>query len=94
MPNSKYRPAFNAAQLTRLAQLTELSDHITDLQIKRIVVPLLAKISMGVTAPAYTPTPENIAKMEANDKAYRFNNDLMSPEESAAYEIELLGGDI
>ena len=91
MSNSKYRPAFTLAHLARMRQLTELSDHIEDMQIKRIIVPLLAKISMGVTAPAYTPSPENVAKQDAIRELARYNNDEMTQDESTSYERDVLG---
>ena len=87
----KYRPAFTSAQLARMATLVELSDHLEDLQIKRIVVPLLAKISYGTASPAYTPLPANIAKIDAARELARYNNDEMSEDESSIYERDVLG---
>lgn len=91
MSNSKYRPAFTIAHLQRMRDLTEVSEHITDQQIRKIVAPLLAKISMGITAPAYTQSQEAIDKAAAIERTYRYNNNLMTDEETELYEIEVLG---
>lgn len=87
----KFRPAFTQAQLERMRELTLISDHIEDVQIRKIVAPLLAKISIGVTSPAYSISPESAKKSEDRDLAYRYENDLMSPEEVAEYESKILG---
>lgn len=83
--NHKYRPAFTLEQLQSIAQ------SCPDAGVIKIVVPLLSKISMGFTSPAYTPSPENIAKQEAAVQHKRYENDEMSPEEAASYERDILG---
>jgi hypothetical protein len=100
-PTLKFRPVLTQEQITYLTHLCHISlttdnvkdhiDHQMSAQIRKVLVPLLAKIDVGAITPAYTISPESEAKREAGEARYRYENDLMSPEESSEYESKILG---
>ena len=97
----KFRPVLTQEQISYLATLCHASltaDNAKDFidqrmseSIRRVFVPLLAKIDVGAISPAYVISPESVAKREAGEARYRYENDLMSPEESSEYESKILG---
>lgn len=92
----KYRPAFTLEQLTHLASAlqSDMDDPISK-SIVRILTPLLAKISNQLIEPAYTLAPPKLPKssptIDIDSPQYRYENDLMLPDEQSEYESKLLG---
>lgn len=93
----KYRPAFTLEQITHIANVlqSDMEDE-TSKSIVRILVPLLAKISNEIIQPAYTLAPPKIEEKLVNrptaqSEQYRYENDLMSPQEQETYEAKILG---
>lgn len=90
-PHTKYRPAFTLTQLVRMADLVSQSEREDDIAIKRILVPLIAKVEVGAISPAYKLSEIHAAKQHEKSQRERYENDLMSPEESQEYESSVLG---
>lgn len=87
----KFRPVLTLAQLTRIAELVSQSDHPIDIELKRIVVPMIAKVEVGAISPAYKLSETHARKQSESTRRQRYENDEMTPEESASYESEILG---
>ena len=90
-PYTKYRPAFTLTQLIRIADLVSQSTSDDDIAIKRILIPLIAKVEIGAISPAYKLSEIHAAKQHDKSQRERYENDLMSPEESQSYESFILG---
>jgi predicted transcriptional regulator len=87
----KFRPVLTLQQLTRIASLVSQSTTPIDIEIKRICVPLIAKIEVGAINPAYKLSAIYAAKQEETSERQRYENDMMSPAEMEAYENKILG---
>ena len=100
-PTLKFRPVLTQEQITYITTLCRASldgdnalkyvDPILSQSITRVLVPLLAKIDVGAISPAYVISPESEQKRMDGEARYRYENDLMSAEESEAYESKILG---
>ena len=95
--NVKYRPALTLEQITHITNIlqTDMEDELSK-SIVRVFVPLLAKISNEIIQPSYVikpPKPETkvVHKASPHSEQYRYENDLMSPDEQDAYEAKILG---
>lgn len=66
-------------------------NHPEAVSILKIVVPMLAKISVGAITPSYSISPESEKKRVDLELRARYNDGLMSPEEEAEYESKILG---
>lgn len=91
MAIQKFRPVLTSSQLTRISELVSQSSNPTDVEIKKIIVPMLAKISVGAIAPSYSISPESEQKRLDIEMRSRYNDGLMTPEEESRYEREILG---
>lgn len=91
MAIQKFRPVLTSVQLTRISELVSQSSNPTDVEIKKIIVPMLAKISVGAITPSYSISPESEQKRLDIEMRSRYNDGLMTPEEESRYEREILG---
>ena len=87
----KFRPVLNLIQLTRIADLVSQSDSYVDKSIKKVIVPMISKIEVGAINPAYKLSETHALKLSEAEDRRRYENDLMSAEEAAAYELKILG---
>lgn len=91
MAIQKFRPVLTSSQLTRISELVSQSSDPTDVEIKKIIVPMLAKISVGAITPSYSISPESEQKRLDIEMRNKYNDGLMTPEEESRYEREILG---
>lgn len=95
MATLKFRPVLTISQLNYILDLTshnpDKRDAGKDAELKKILVPLLAKINVGAITPSYSISPETEKKKVDLELRSRYNDGLMSPEEEAEYESKILG---
>jgi hypothetical protein len=95
MSTQKFRPVLTHSQLLYILDLTshnpDKRDAGKDSEIQKVIIPMLAKISVGAITPAYSISPEAEQKRIESDLRKRYENDEMSPEEQADYESKILG---
>lgn len=89
--NVKFRPALTMAQLSHILSLLHDSESPIESGIKKVIVPLLAKIEIGAISPAYTLSEQHQAKIVKSKQATRYESGAMTPEEEASYERDVLG---
>lgn len=93
----KFRPVLTLEQIQHIISLTERPENMNDEDVnlnkslKRVLVPMIAKIETGAINPAYKLSETKIIKDAERLERERYENDLMSPEESAEYELKILG---
>ena len=87
----KFRPVLNLAQIKHITDLVSLDDSYISQSIKKVMIPLIAKIEVGAINPAYKLSETHAIKMQESSERQRYENDLMSPEEQSAYELKILG---
>jgi hypothetical protein len=102
----KFRPVLTLEQIKQIIYLTQEDDSFSDFagldpdsvntpeinkSIRRVLIPLLAKIEVGAINPAYKLSEIHAVKMAESAERQRYENDLMSPEEMLVYENKLLG---
>ena len=90
-PLMKFRPQFTVAQINYILGLTTKPANDMELSIRKILVPMLAKIEVGAINPSYKLSETKILKDAERNERERYENDLMSPEEMNAYENKILG---
>lgn len=92
-PHTKYRPALTLTQMQYIINmcLTDDSQDTIASSIKKILVPLVAKVEIGAINPAYKLSETHLIRQSQNLERQRYENDLMSQEEMVAYENKLLG---
>jgi hypothetical protein len=88
---TKFRPVLTLEQIVRISDLVLQSTIPVDISIKRILVPMIAKVEVGAINPAYKLSEIHAAKMAEAEARRRYENDLMSPEEMVEYENRILG---
>ena len=92
---TKYRPALTARQLQCIVAVTSSTPALSDdpelKEIRKILVPLLAKIEVGAINPAYKLSETHALKMQAASQRVAYENGTMSAEEEAKYEASILG---
>jgi hypothetical protein len=97
-PNLKFRPALTVVQLVHILDLI----HCADLQsaptktpsnesIKKIIIPLLAKIEIDSITPAYKLSESHALKQAEKLERERYENSEMTAEEELEYETKILG---
>ena len=95
MATLKFRPVLTISQLNYILDLTshnpDKRDAGKDAELKKVIVPLLAKINVGAITPSYSISPETEKKKVDLELRARYNDGLMSPEEEAEYESKILG---
>lgn len=95
----KYRPAFTSHQIEHITSImqTDASYNLDPASVKtsqsivKILVPLISKIQNGLIAPSYQLSEKLVKAKEEKDAQYRYENDLMTPQEAEDYENKLLG---
>jgi predicted transcriptional regulator len=87
----KFRPVLNLAQIRHITDLVSLDDSYISQSIKKVMIPLIAKIEVGAISPAYKLSEIHAQKLADSSERQRYENDLMSPEEQSAYELKILG---
>ena len=95
MATLKFRPVLTISQISYILDLTshnpDKRDAGKDAELKKVIVPLLAKINVGAITPSYSISPETEKKKIDLEMRARYNDGLMSPEEEAEYESKILG---
>lgn len=99
--NIKFRPVLSLEQISYIANLCNASlscgdvsgvhDPILSASVRKVLIPMIAKIEIGAISPAYTLSPEQIARQKEKSDRERYENDMMDPEEMLSYENKLLG---
>lgn len=91
----KFRPVLTVAQISYIISLTEHNsdkrDSKSDQEIRKILVPILAKIEVGAINPAYKLSEIHAAKTAERTESSRYNNGEMSAQEEAEYEAKIMG---
>ena len=93
----KFRPVITLAQITHIINLTHTDDQMTgqnieaNKDIRKILVPMVAKIEVGAISPAYKLSEIQIIKSQEKNERERYENGLMSSEEEMIYESKILG---
>ena len=89
-PHTKYRPSFNMEQIQHIVSLTS-SEHPLNLQVRKVLIPLLSKIEIGAISPAYKLSDIHTQKVVRKAETLRYEQGLMTPQEESAYERDVLG---
>lgn len=95
---TKFRPVLTLEQLQYIAHLcTNILDE-RDLyelrmkeQLRKVVVPMIAKVETGAISPAYKLSQTHQLKQEQLSRQRAYESGHMTPEQEAAYEAEILG---
>jgi hypothetical protein len=87
----KFRPVLTLDQLRHIICLTGIKEDDMDVSIRRVLIPLLAKIEVGAINPAYKLSETHAIKQQEVLDRTRYENGAMSPAEEAAYESKILG---
>ena len=90
-PHTKYRPSFNLEQIQHILSYMNDPSSPLDLQIRKVLIPLVSKIEIGAVNPAYKLSDIHTEKVLRKAETLRYENNLMSPEEEATYERDVLG---
>jgi hypothetical protein len=88
---TKFRPVLTLTQITRIADLVSQSTDPTDISIKRVMVPMIAKVETGAISPAYLLSQTHQLKQEQLSRQRAYESGHMTPEQESAYEAEILG---
>lgn len=93
----KFRPVLTLAQITYLldrvaykGSTLPLSEEM-EASIRRVLVPLIAKIEVGAINPAYKLSETHALKQAESSQRTRYENGEMSAQEEADYEAKILG---
>ena len=93
----KFRPVFTLEQIQYITHLcgpigtTIEQDAEMEQSIRRVLIPMIAKIEVGAINPSYKLSEIHAAKMADAEQRKRYEEDRMSPEEMLEYENKLLG---
>lgn len=90
-PNTKYRPSFNLEQIQHILSYTTDTSNPLDVQIRKVLIPLVSKIEIGAINPAYKITDLHTQKVIRKAETLRYEQNLMTPEEERDYERDVLG---
>lgn len=88
--NLKFRPVLSLEQINHIIDAMTHSDPLT-ISIRRVLIPLVAKIEVGAISPAYKLSETHALKMAESDANKRYQSGEMTPEEEAEYEAKILG---
>ena len=89
---TKFRPVLTLAQLQYIANLvSEDTDNPMAIEIKRVVVPMIAKVETGAISPAYKLSETHARKQDELSKRRAYESGEMTPEQESAYESDILG---
>jgi len=97
----KFRPVLTLAQIRfivhhlRTADDTDISDKAYNDEIlqsiKRVLIPMIAKVEVGAINPAYKLSETHAIKQAERNDRERYESGLMSPTEETEYEAKILG---
>ena len=97
-PLTKYRPSLTVSQIHYIISLVsknpaidETIDVTLSAEIKKIMIPLLAKVEVGAINPAYKLSETHAIKRFESGQRIAYESGTMSPEEEAEYEKNILG---
>jgi predicted phosphoribosyltransferase len=62
-----------------------------DLQVRKVLIPLLSKIEIGAISPSHKLSDTHTQKIVRKAETLRYEQGLMTPEEESAYERDVLG---
>ena len=87
----KFRPVLTLSQIQRISDLVHASDAEIDKSIKRVLIPLIAKVEVSAINPAYKLSEIYAEKQAATSQRTRYENGEMDAAEEAEYESKILG---
>jgi hypothetical protein len=89
----KFRPVLTLEQIQYIISLCQCDDAGTTIchDIRKVLVPMVAKIEVGAINPAYKLSEINIQKQNESKERSRYENNEMSSEEESIYELKVLG---
>jgi hypothetical protein len=87
----KFRPVLTLSQMEYIVECLHDDQRELGKSVKRVLVPMLAKIEVGAITPAYKISEVHQIKMAKSELARRYESGEMSPDEESQYESELLG---
>lgn len=88
----KFRPVLTLGQIQYLATLVDqYSETPIAVSIKRILVPLIAKIEVGAINPAYKLSETHAIKLSEAALRKDYESGAMTPEQELEYEAKILG---
>jgi hypothetical protein len=90
MATQKFRPVLTAEQIDHIIKCVS-SESPIGISIHKQLIPFQAKISIGAITPSYSISPESEKKRIDLEERARYNDGLMTPEEEAEYEANILG---
>ena len=90
MAIQKFRPVLTAEQISHILESVSPQGDL-GLSIHKQLVPFKAKIEIKAVAPSYSISPESEQKRLEIEMRSRYNDGLLTPEEEARYEREILG---
>lgn len=89
--NLKFRPVLTLSQIQNICALAQDNGSPESHSILKALIPIIAKIEVGAISPAYKLSEIAQAKQIERSERERYENDLMTSEESEAYESKILG---
>lgn len=100
----KFRPVFTLEQIQYISELCSIQPYHTTTadpvllydgvmrhSIRKVLVPLIAKVEVGAINPAYKLSETHALKQAESAERNRYENNLMTPSEEAIYESKILG---
>lgn len=88
----KFRPVLTLEQIHHISHHFQQNPQDTLGQsILKVLIPLIAKIEVGAINPAYKLSETHALKLAEAAERQKYENGLMSTEEEARYETEILG---
>jgi hypothetical protein len=87
----KFRPVLTLEQLRHIICLTGIKEDDMDVSIRRVLIPLLAKIEVGAINPAYKLSETHAIKQAETTERQRYERGEMTLEEETTYESKILG---
>jgi len=87
----KFRPVLTLAQIKHIVNLTGITESPEDISIRKVLIPILAKIEVGAINPAYKISEIQLIKNQEKSERERYENGLMSAQEEMDYESKILG---
>ena len=88
---TKFRPVLTLSQIRHIIELTGIHENPVDIELRKILIPMVAKIEVGAINPAYKLSETHAIKQAQIAERQRYENDLMTPEEESDYELKIMG---
>ena len=93
----KFRPVLTLEQIHYITQIMQdqTDDSPLAKSVVRVLVPMIAKVEVGAINPAYKLSETHAIKQAESARRKLYEDGLMSPQEEALFEAEILGlGDL